>query len=348
MIRKNVYISRTNHLLMKKRFSIITGLVILGITSLYLHSCSGSKQQAAQTVKQLTLADSLRIKADSLLRISEPVMGYRFVIKGDFDGDRVPDTLYEHYTDSLYQKEVAKYYTSTDTLFEYSDAIFLNSYQNRQSFLEWKDKELKLDGGHLGFHYMENCGDVNDDGEDEIFLVRQWADYSNINTAYIYTYTDGKWEEIYRIPIWEWQFPPTPSASMIPGLYGNFEFGTTDSEEDDALLEQQLKVYRFMNYYPDHSVEFSGRNDVGILDDDNLSREYEEIGDSAYIKKYFIRTVLNDTVYIKRKDNLAIYYKYSQSEENVYPFALGDGAEMVTTRIFIQHPQSPFKNKPRK
>ncbi|MFP9115532.1 hypothetical protein ACLI1A_16455 [Flavobacterium sp. RHBU_3] len=334
---------------MTKRFSIIICPVVLGIISLYLYSCSGSKLQIAQTVKPFTKADSLRIKVDSLLRISKPVMGYRFVIKGDFDGDRISDTLYERYTDSLYQNEAAKYYTSADTLFEYSDVSFINNYLNRKSFIEWKEKKLKLKGGDLGFHYIENCGDVNDDGKDEILVVKQWDDYTNLNTAYIYSYVDGEWKEIYKASVWEWQFPPTPSASMIPGLFGNFEFGTTDNEEDDALLEQQLKAYRFMSYYPDHSVEFSGRNDVGVWDNDDASAELEEIGQQEYIKKYFAKAVINYSLYVHRKSNNAVYYKCSEEKiskkETVILFPLDDGADMITTRIFIKHPQSPFKNK---
>jgi hypothetical protein len=136
---------------------------------------------------------------------------------------------------------------------------------------------------------------------------------------------------------------------MIPGLFGNFQVGKTDNEQDDTLLEEQLKGYRFTSHYPDHSIEFSGRNDVGVWDDDAAAQEFETMGDQAYIKKYFIRVMLNDSLYLKWKNNPSVFYKVKEvPEENIILFPLDDGADMITTRIFINHPQSPLKNKPRK
>lgn len=277
-------------------------------------------------------------------------MGYRFVITGDFDGDSVNDTLVERYTDSLYIKEAPKYYVSNDTTFEYWDMTFLNQYFSRKSFIEWKDKKLKLPGGQMGFHYIENCGDINDDGKDELLLVNQWDDFSSTNTAYIYTYANGQWEEIYTTPIWEWQFPPTPSASMVPGLFGNFDYGTTEDEGDNKALEEQLKAYHFMTFYPDHSVEFTGRNAIGVWDNDAASNELEDIGEQEYINKYFKRTILNDSLYLNDIRKPAVYYKASEflnEDVSIILLALDDPASGVTTRIFIKHPQSPFKKKPR-
>jgi len=328
---------------MKARFIVFAALAFIAT----LPACTGKHTFNDDRNALLTGADSLKMKADSLLHISKPVMGYRFVITGDFDGDRKTDILQEHYTDSLFLNEAAKYYTSTDTTFEYSDVSFLNLYFKRRSFLEWKEKKLKLPGGHLGFHYIENCGDVNEDGKDEIMLVNQWDDYSNTNTAYIYTFTNGGWEEIYTTPVWEWQFPPTPSGSMIPGLFGNFEYGTTDDAADNAALEKQLKAYRFMIYYPDNSVEFSGRNAIGVFNDDAAIKELEEIGDRAYIKKYFKSAILNDSLYFSPLKNPSVYYQASEGaslkDTTSYLLPLDDAASGVTTRIFIKHPQSPFK-----
>lgn len=331
---------------MKKQISIVIMIVLIALFNLL--GCSG-KQQINKNEKLLTRNDSLKIKADSLLRISKPVIGYRFKITGDFDGDQKPDILQERYTDSLYKNEAAKYYTSTDTLFEYGDVSFLNRYFNNQSFLEWKEKKLRLAGGQLGFHYIENCGDINEDGKDEIMLVKQWDDFTSVNTAYFYTFNNGKWDEIYTTSVWEWQFPPTPSGSMIPGLFGNFEYETTEDKDDNAALEEQLKAYRFINYYPDKSVEFRGRNAIGVFDDDSALQELERIGDRNYIKKYFKNVVLNDSLYFSPLKNPSVYYKALEGatlqDTTSYLLPLDDGASGITTRILISHPQSPFKKR---
>lgn len=316
---------------MRSRFSVFAYLFfIVFIITLIL--CQDNPLAEAP----VSDSEVMRVRAEFLLKISKPEMGYRFVIRGDFDGDGKPETLLERFTDSLYINEAAKYYVSNDTTFEYEDVLFLNGYYNRKSFIEWKEKNLKLEGGHLGFHYIENCGDLNNDGKDEILLLRQWGDYSNLNTAHIYTYHNGKWEEIYKTPVWEWQFPLTPSVSMIPGLFGNFQVGTTDNAAADLKLEKELKAFRFINHYPDHSVEFSGMNDLGIWDDEAASKELDSIGDQIYINKYFDKVNLNDSLYVRRKDNPSVYYKAKEvPEENVVLFPLDDPADMITTRISL-------------
>lgn len=98
-------------------------------------------------------------------------MGYRFVITGDFNGDHTVDTLFEHYTDSLKTKEVAKY----DTAFDYFDSWFLADIFNKKSFLSGTTNSFnELKGGILGFVYIENCGDVSGDGFDDLYCCTSY------------------------------------------------------------------------------------------------------------------------------------------------------------------------------
>lgn len=58
--------------------------------------------------------DSVRIKKmNSMLKYCSPILGYRFVIIGDFDGDKKIDTLIERFTDSTFQFEAPKYFSSS-------------------------------------------------------------------------------------------------------------------------------------------------------------------------------------------------------------------------------------------
>lgn len=327
----------------------VISLVILSVTILSLGALTKTHCQVENTPNHLSIEDSLKMRAYYLFKNSTPVLGYRFVIFGDFDGDHVRDTLCERYTDSLFQKEAPKYYISSDTNFEYDDVISINRLFKRMSFVDWKKEKVRLEGGDLGFHYMENCGDLNLDGKDELLVVRQVSDFSNLNDAEIYTYSHGNWKKIYTIPIWEWQFPPTPNASMIPGLFGDYDFGVVDNDSTDKALEKQLKEFKFIEFYPDNSIEFSGRNPIELWDDDKAKNEYDELGDQKYLRKYYNIVYIKDSLYLRSKMNPSIYYKAdeSRSEENekIILFDIEDPANMVTTRIYIKDPKSPFKLK---
>ncbi|MEI8204740.1 MAG: hypothetical protein WCH34_17105 [Bacteroidota bacterium] len=330
--------------------------ILILLISIILYSGQIVAQQEVENVKTNTLSgkpltsdDSLRLRVDTLLRNSKPIMGYRFVVTGNFDGDHAVDTLYERYTDSTLQHEAPKYYDNPDTNFDYFDVIFLNEYLAKASFIEWKKLNIQLSGGDMGFHYIENCGDINLDGKDELLVVKQWGDASNLNHAYIYTLEHNEWKEIYAIPVWEWQFPETPSASMIPGLFGNFQFGLTQNDSLDKEIEDTLKAFRFIKYYPDQSIEYSGMNPTPLYDDEKAEKEYNKIGDQAYIKKHFQIVYLNDSLYLKDLKNPSIYYKAEEFETTKKKkgilFDIEDPAGMFTTRIYINHPLSPFKKK---
>jgi len=291
--------------------------------------------------------DSNKIFIHDFLKNSIPIMGYRFVISGDFDGDNVQDTLYERYTDSLFLKEAPKYYCSTDSSINYFQIIYVNDYLKRKSFLFWNKMGVKLEGGALGFHYIETCGDINVDGKDEIVVVKQYDDQSNCNSAYFYTYKNKQWEEIYSTPVWEWQFPTTPNASMLPGIYGNSEIGVVEKDSTNLLIEKQLKEFRFVTYHADKSVEFNGSNPIDIFTDKNLEKEFDVMAQELFVKKYFDIVLLKNTMYLRSKTNsstmLSSVDAKSTSDKND-PGFIYDFSGMISTRIYIVHPKSPFRS----
>ena len=292
--------------------------------------------------KKLTYEDSLQIKVDTLLKKSKPILGYRFVIFGDFNGDNINDTLVERYTDSLKNKETNKYYENL----EYDEVIFLNFHFGKKSFLYLKNfNSQELNGGDLGIHYAENCGDLNNDGKDEVLVVPQNADWSHTNHAHIYSLINKKWKEIYSIPIWEWQFPLTPSVSMIPGLFGNFNIGITNSDTSDKKLENELKNFHFIKHYSDNSIEFESMNP---FDYEEVNEGMENYGQQEYIKKHFKKIYIGDSLYLQDKKQTAFFYK-NVTEENlpsqgkILLFPIDDPASLFKTRIYLNKQDSPFK-----
>lgn len=285
-------------------------------------------------------SDSMKMKVENLLKNAKSEMGYRFIICGDFDGDNKIDTLKERYTDSLMKKEVPKYYANID----YFDIIDICFYYRYESFLEHTKHTIEnVDGGALGVHYVENCGDINFDGKDEVLVVAQRADMSNLNQAIIYSLINNHWKEIYRINIWEWQFPETPSVTMTPSIYGNFTMVAIDNDSLNVQLENQLKTFRFFTYHKDSTIEFMGRND--------LDYDYETVeqkGIEFFLNKDFKKVKLQDSTYFQWLTNPSVYYKAEAVQENakkVDYLPLGDGASHITVRINLKHPRSPFRLK---
>eukprot|EP01034_Spumella_vulgaris_P008575 gene8575-10918_t len=95
-----------------------------------------------------------------------PVMGYRFSIRGDFDGDGKTELLTEHYVDSNGQ-ETNKFYWG---MLDYDDLVDRINKRNLRSFL--LSDNVGIDtlhiGGGLGLSLLRNEGDLNGDGRADL------------------------------------------------------------------------------------------------------------------------------------------------------------------------------------
>jgi hypothetical protein len=144
-----------------------------------------------------------------------PVMGHRFILHGDFDGDGHPDTLTEHFFSGIDHRETNKYFKNVD----YDQQVRLNDQRNPFCFVSssnGKIDTLPVSGGPLfGLSWLKNEGDLNGDGTDEVSYVINLADWSNLNHCTLVTYRHHRWEELYRFAIWDSQLPD-PSATGKP------------------------------------------------------------------------------------------------------------------------------------
>lgn len=275
--------------------------------------------------------DSMQIRIDSLLKKSFPVMGYRFVITGDFNGDHKQDTLVEHYMDSLRIREIPKY----DTAIDYFDSWYLAGALNKKSFLSGTAHAFEdLNGGILGFIYIENCGDITGDGMDDLFIVPHNGGASNCVQGFFYTLKNNEWKNIWSIGIWQWQFPPTPHASMAPGLFGSSDV-YYPHDSINRILEDELSKYRFIKQYPDQSIEYECRYPLDYFEMDSLSALY---GQQEFILKRFKPVTIDKKTYLQDRIHTNTCYGNVTREKVqghwVYSFPYDDMAEMFVVRRY--------------
>lgn len=203
-------------------------------------SCENSSKKLKEE-KNTSVNDTLKQE-----RKLKPVFGYRFIISGDFDGDGKKENLIEHFFSGIDNKEINKFYENL----EYDDLVDLTMKKNPYSFVLSDNKSidtLQITGmaQNFGLSYLKNEGDLNNDGTDEVSYVVNWADWSNLNTWYLATYKNKKWQELYSFPIWDWQLPNLPETSNQYGLFGlenkiiNSEDAITNNE-----IENELKHFK--------------------------------------------------------------------------------------------------------
>lgn len=143
-----------------------------------------------------------------------PVRGHRFSISGDFNGDGKKDTVKEIFLSRKTKQEAAKWYKGL------SDDAALNRVLAQKPILmlvsdnNQADTLLIADEVHpLGFRYLKNEGDLDNDGADELSYVIDAADYSNINVCYILSLRNRKWVYRYSFDIAESWLPLPPGKN---------------------------------------------------------------------------------------------------------------------------------------
>ncbi len=174
----------------------------------------------------------------------KPINGYRFVVKGDFDGDGKKEVLTEHFCSGLDHKETNKFYDSLD----YGDYQYIDYLKQINAFVNCSNKHIDTirGTGGLGLLLLKNEGDLDGDGGDELTLVRDNADYSNCNHCELLSYKRHKWRVMYSFSIRDMQIPPLPKAATLYGLFGSYGVVFSPSDSIDRLLERQLKEFGFI------------------------------------------------------------------------------------------------------
>ena len=230
---------------------------------LFLAFSNVSSKKQGQNASKASENDTLQpgFNISELPKNLKPVLGYRFVISGDFDGDGKDEKMIEHFYSGIDNKETNKYY---DSLADYDQLVNLTVAKNPISFVISENKNIDTlgiaaGGQLLGLSYLKNEGDLNGDGTDEVSYVVQWADWSNCNTWHIVTYKNNRWTELYSFDIRDWQLPDLPETFNDYGLFGldNKIINTTNDSVND-ILEKQLLDFAGL-------VKKVGRNKIQVI-----------------------------------------------------------------------------------
>lgn len=174
------------------------------------------------------------------------VWGYRFIIRGDFDGDGKPENLVEHYYSRKDKKESPKFYDNIDSDDQVWDSLVkkqpysyaLSDNKNIDTLRIYKGVQLN------GIAYLKNEGDLNGDGTDEVSYVTDYADMSSMNTWHIVTYKNNRWQELYSFSMRDWQLPELPGVVNAYGPLG-LESKTVLPQKDTLNYRLQKELTEF-------------------------------------------------------------------------------------------------------
>jgi hypothetical protein len=141
---------------------------------------------------------------------------------GDFDGDRKQDTIFQHIFSRLLKTEIEN---SPDPLQnDWNKIVKWFNDQDANLFLTFNTKNqdtLHL-GAAQGLYCLLNIGDNNADGKDEIALVIDYLDFSQVNSCKIYSLCNKKWTILKQFGIHESSFDFAANKSPIFNDIKNF------------------------------------------------------------------------------------------------------------------------------
>lgn len=134
---------------------------------------------------------------------------------GDFDGDGKQDTLFEHNYSKLTKTEIEN--AADPFQIEWDSVVKWFYKQKPDLYLRINIKNLdKLHLGEAhGLYCLINIGDNNADGKDEIAIVIDKLDFSNVNNCFIYTLCDNTWILLKQFRVHESSFDFTEERMPI-------------------------------------------------------------------------------------------------------------------------------------
>ncbi len=182
---------------------------IISTGLLLLVACQTRQEQQKPAVIVTVSNDSLQQQAavEEETKVQQEkykkYWGYRFHIKGDFDGDGQRETLTEKLISTRTGQEIAKFCGfEDDTVPDCMWTWRINLYRQPKTFLYCSNQEIKSFAGAdsmvtIGFEFLQNVGDLNGDGTDEIVYVKDYGGCnSGIREIHLATFKNRRWKNI--------------------------------------------------------------------------------------------------------------------------------------------------------
>jgi len=146
----------------------------------------------------------------------------KLYVVGDFDGDKKQDTLFQHTCSASTKKKID---SAPDPFHhEWYNVVQWLSRQDAAVYITMRT--VKPDTLQLGFgarlYCLINIGDNNSDGREEIAVVTDYADFSNVNTCRIYSLCKGKWTVLKAFGVHESSFEFTGHKQPVFNKIRNF------------------------------------------------------------------------------------------------------------------------------
>lgn len=207
-------------------------LFFISTLTIILFACSSANETSEEiSANSQTPGDRIFLKKFAPL-----------IITGDFDDDKKTDTITQR-IGSKYKKII--FDSIVDPNKNHWDIVenwhFNRGTELRLTINNPKIKDIQL-GTSQGLYCLINIGDNNSDKKDEIALVVDRLDASNLNTCKIFSICNGEWKELKEFGVNEDSFDYTDKNPKVFSEIKNYlEY------KDNNWFYKDFQKTEFMN-----------------------------------------------------------------------------------------------------
>lgn len=194
---------------------------------LYLFGCTNGSNNNNDTK-----IDSLNTNNDRVLKNTFFHLK-KLSITGDFDGDGKVDTLSQNTINKQTKQPIDSF---PDSQWNSIENYFWLMNADVQLFMSNKPCDTLHLGAGGSLYCLINIGDNNKDKKDEVAVVVDYYDLTNISTCVIYSLCGNKWKEIKSFKVFESAFDY--EGDSIP-----------NSKQINGYLEYRKNKWYYIDYY---------------------------------------------------------------------------------------------------